>query len=105
MMNANILRRNLGALAVPAVCIVVLTYIGTQAFTGERGIFARERMDAEAEQLRTRLAALVDRRELLEKQIKLLRPDTLDPDMLDERVRAVLNFAAEGEITILQLGR
>ncbi|VAW17465.1 hypothetical protein MNBD_ALPHA09-484 [hydrothermal vent metagenome] len=102
MMTHSFLRRNLGKLAVPAICIAILSFIGTQAFTGDRGLYARERLNAQAERLNTRLAALVDKRELLEKQIKLLRPDTLDPDMLDERVRAVLNFAAEGEITILR---
>ncbi len=102
MLNASILRRKLGGLAIPATCIVVLAFIGYNAFVGDRGFYAHERIGAETEQLKTRLAVLIEKRELLEKHIKLLRPDTLDPDMLDERVRAVLNFAAEGEITILR---
>ena len=102
MMNRPILRRKLGSLAVPATCVAVLAFIGYNAFIGDRGFFAHERIDAETERLETRLAILVEKRVLLEKHIKLLRPDTLDPDMLDERVRAVLNFAAEGETTILR---
>jgi cell division protein FtsB len=32
--------------------------------------------------------------------VGLLRPDHLDPDLLDERARAVLNLAAPDEIVI-----
>jgi len=102
MMSNSILRRRLGGLAVPAICIVVLAFIGHNAFIGDRGFLAHERIDAEATRLKIELAALTEKRELMEKHIRLLRPDTLDPDMLDERVRAVLNFEAEGEITILR---
>lgn len=102
MMNRTIARRKLSVLAVPAVCVAVLAFIGYNAFIGDRGLFAHEMIDAETAQLKIRLAALVEKRELLEKHIKLLRPDSLDPDMLDERARAVLNFAADGEITILR---
>jgi len=105
MMNNLIWRHRLSALAVPAICIAVLSYIGYHAFIGDRGLFAHERLEAEAIQLKATLAALTERRELFEKQIVLLRPDTLDADMLDERVRAVLNFAAKGEITILDTTR
>ena len=36
----------------------------------------------------------------LERRVALLRRDNLDPDMLDERARVVLNFAAPGELVI-----
>ena len=101
MVNSVIFRQRMGRLTVPAICIAVLSYIGYHAFIGERGLFAHKRLEAEAVELKAELAGLVEERELLEKQIVLLRPSTLDPDMLDERVRAVLKFAAEGEITIL----
>lgn len=95
--------RRLGqALWVPALCLAVLAYVGVNAIGGNRGLTAHERMDAETRALKAELTALKDERELLEKQITLMRPDTLDPDMLDERVRAVLNFAGEGELTILR---
>jgi len=102
MMNNSILRRRLGGLAVPVTCMAVLAFIGYNAFIGDRGFLAHERINAEAERLKINLAALTEERELMEKHIRLLRPDTLDPDMLDERVRAVLNFEAEGDITILR---
>ena len=105
MNSRPILRRRLSQLAVPAVCLMVLSYIGYHAFTGDRGLNAQDRLAVETTELNTVLNDLVEERELLEKQIVLLRPATLDPDMLDEQARAVLNYAAEGEMTILKNAR
>ena len=43
----------------------------------------------------------------LERRVNLLRPEHLDRDMLDERVRSQLNLAAPNEIVIFnsQIGR
>ncbi len=105
MRNRPILRRRLGELAIPAVCLIILSYIGYHAFTGDRGLNAQERLEIETAELNATLSELVEERELLKKQIVLLRPATLDPDMLDEQARAVLNYAAKGEMTILRNAR
>lgn len=102
MFSHPVLKRRLNFMMVPALCAAMLSYIGYHAFTGSRGLNAHERLDAETVELKTELAELVQERVLLQKQITLLRPDTLDPDMLDERVRAVLNFAENGELTFLR---
>ena len=36
----------------------------------------------------------------LERDVALLRPESLDPDLLDERARAALGFAHPDELTI-----
>ena len=36
----------------------------------------------------------------LQHRVQLLRPDSLDPDMLDERVRQAVNFARTDEIIV-----
>ena len=38
--------------------------------------------------------------EALERRVHLMRPSSIDPDMLDEQVRSVLGFAREGELII-----
>ena len=40
-------------------------------------------------------------REILEGKVRLLSPDSLDPDMLDERARLMLNFGYEDEIVVV----
>ncbi len=41
-----------------------------------------------------------EEQEILERRVQLLRPDSLDPDMLEERARKVLNFAKKDEVVI-----
>ena len=38
----------------------------------------------------------------LDLKVSNLKPDHLDPDLLDERVRATLNYVAPGETVIMQ---
>jgi cell division protein FtsB len=87
---------------VPLICAAILAYLGHHAFIGERGIYTHIRLKAEAETLHAELAELRRQRQRLERRIALIDPDSLDPDMLDERARAVLNFAHPDEITILK---
>jgi cell division protein FtsB len=37
----------------------------------------------------------------LERKVSLLRPDNLDPDMLDERARAMLNYLHPRDLTLM----
>jgi cell division protein FtsB len=39
-------------------------------------------------------------RERLDKRVGLMRPDSIDPDMLDELARANLGFAKPGDLVI-----
>jgi hypothetical protein len=38
----------------------------------------------------------------LERDVSLLRPESLDPDMLDERARAILNLAHSDDLIMLK---
>jgi cell division protein FtsB len=40
-------------------------------------------------------------RDSLEKRVRMLRPDSLDLDMLDERTRAVLGFMNPDEVVVV----
>jgi cell division protein FtsB len=57
---------------------------------------------AKVEQAHTLHAGLQAERSQLDARVALLRPDNLDPDMLEERARVMLNFAHPNEIIILQ---
>jgi cell division protein FtsB len=41
----------------------------------------------------------------LERRVALLRPDNLDPDMLEERARTMLDFVHPDEIVIMTPSR
>ena len=48
------------------------------------------------------LDAVRGQRQALDLKVSNLRPDHVDPDLLDEQVRATLNLAAPDEIVIMQ---
>ncbi len=87
-------------LAGPLIVAVVLAYFGFHAIQGERGILTWLQLSHQVERTEAALAASRAEESRLEKRVALLRRDNLDPDMLDERARIVLNLAAPGEIVI-----
>ncbi len=86
--------------ALPALCMSATFYLLYGAVFGATGfralIEARREIAIEAEEVK----ALQDRREKLAHAARLLQPRALDPDMVDEKIRSVLGYAAEGELVI-----
>ena len=89
-------------LALPVAALACLGYFVYHAFHGEYGIFARQRLEGEVLSLSAELAALKAERQRLDRRIALLKPSSLDPDMIEERARASLNMAHPDEIVILR---
>jgi len=82
----------------PVLGILVITYFAYHVVNGERGLFAwwqlRERIVTAKAQL-TKVSA---ERETLENRVRLLHPESLDPDMLEERARVMLNYGHPDDI-------
>jgi cell division protein FtsB len=76
-------------------------YFSYHLMHGDRGYFAYkglERKLAASEKLYDQTLA---ERQALENRVKLLRPSSLDLDMLDERARLVLGYVKPSEQVIL----
>lgn len=86
--------------ASPALCISATLYLSYGAFFGASGFRAliETRREISAEEMEVR--ALRDRRERLAHAAGLLKPQALDPDMVEEKIRSVLGYAAEGELIV-----
>ncbi|MEM1045140.1 MAG: septum formation initiator family protein [Pseudomonadota bacterium] len=84
----------------PILTIAVLVYFGFHAFHGEYGLIAEARLKARAQNLSAVLETLEDERGVLEKRVTLLRPESLDPDMIDEQARQILHVAHPDEVLI-----
>src|ERR1700753_2501446 len=80
-------------IALYAIAAMLIGYFGVNAYTGKYGLNAQQELDAEIVTLTAEVARLKQERTDAEKRIALLRSDSLDPDMLDERVRTQLDFA------------
>ena len=82
--------------------LCVMGYFGYHVIIGDHGLLSRWRLADDVIQLEKKLAKLNQRREQVEHKVSLVRPESLDPDMLDERARTILNLAHPNEITILR---
>jgi cell division protein FtsB len=88
-------------LIVMAVCLTLLGYFAWHAFDGPRGFAHQEALAAKADSLTAQLESLRSERVRLDKRVSLMRPDSIDPDMLDELARANLDFGKPGDLVIL----
>lgn len=67
---------------------------------GDRGAVSWWRMHNEVSRAESVLQKLEVRRSDLEHRVSLLRPDGIDPDLLEERARLVLNMGRPHELVI-----
>ena len=95
-------KRRSGALIVPALAAVFLSYFGFHAWHGEFGIYSSYQLVERKAGLEARLAALRGERQALEARVLLLQDGTIERDMLDEQARRALNLSAEDEVTIIR---
>ena len=84
----------------PTIVVSLIIYLSYNLMEGDRGLLAFQDVSQDLEANKAELKRLQDERAELEKKVELLRPDHLDPDMLDERSRAVLGLAGENEVVI-----
>ena len=83
------LRRSLRAILLAGVSL----YLGYHVVQGEHGVIAWLKISQQIEFTGTELEELSNRHRELENRVRLLRSDSLDPDLLEERARVVLNYA------------
>lgn len=81
--------------------MALIGYFGINAYTGDHGLEAKRAYKVEIFRLNDELEQVKAERNGWERRIALLRPDKLDPDMLDERARAALNFVHPSELTLI----
>ena len=93
MVSHTRLKSFLTGLALYTMAAALIGYFGVNAYTGKYGLHALAALDQEMIALTSELARLKQERLALEQRVSLLRAESLDPDMLDERARFQLEFA------------
>jgi cell division protein FtsB len=89
-------------LVITGVWAALLGYFAWHGFEGPRGFPYRDRLTADASRLGGELAAIRQQRETLELKVSQLRPQSVDPDLLDEMARAMLGMTRPGELVVLR---
>jgi cell division protein FtsB len=95
------LRRRSRALIGPVLGIGLTAYFAYHLIGGDRGLLAWMRLTREIHAEHDKLVLLRAEHAALDLKVRNLTPDHLDPDLLDERVRATLNLAGPNEIVII----
>lgn len=85
--------------SVVGACLV--GYFVYHTVQGDRGWVAMIRMQHEVKAAEATLDRLQTERKELEHRTKLLHSNSLDPDLLEEKSRELLNYSKPGEIVIL----
>src|SRR5262249_49596723 len=95
------IRAFLTALGLYLVAALFIGYFGVNAYTGKNGINARQGLDQQIADLGVEVERVKEERARWERRVALLKADRIDPDMLDERARELLNYLDPHDVTIM----
>ncbi len=98
-------RTILTALGLYIFAALFIGYFGVNAFTGAHGLRAQADLDKQLATMQGELSRLKAERAVWERRVSLLRSDKLDPDVLDERARALLGYVDPRDAVLLTAPR
>jgi cell division protein FtsB len=101
MVTRRRLRSFLSLLALYVGAALFVGYFAAHAVSGNRGLKAKQELDAQIADLVTEVDQQKADRQQWERRISLLRTDQIDPDMLEERARASLDYVDTNDLVIL----
>ena len=101
MVTRRKLRTFLTTLGLYVGCALVIGYFGVNAYTGNHGLRAKQDLDQQFAALTEELGRLKQERADGSAGSSCSSPSSIDPDMLDERARAVLNYLDPRDLTLM----
>jgi cell division protein FtsB len=93
-------RRKVREVLGPLTGAALIAYFGYHAVQGDRGLIAWWNLRYEIEKADYELAEVTARKTVLEHRVGLLRPESLDRDMLEERARAMLGVVHRDDLIV-----
>ena len=86
----------------PVLGLCAIGYFAYHGVHGDRGLIAWWKVKQRVAAAKEALVLSENEREKLEKRVRLLNPGSLDPDMLEERARLMLNYGHTDDLVILE---
>ena len=80
------------------LCISLFSYFCYHAVSGDRGIVTLFKLSSRVQELQASAEQTHTERLQLEHKVSLLKPSSLDLDMLDEQARKLLGYATKDEV-------
>jgi cell division protein FtsB len=96
------MRRRAKVLVPPVLGLAVTGYFAYHLVEGERGLRAWVQVTQELRLAKQTLSAVAADRAALEHRVSHMRPDHVDPDLLDAQARRTLDVASPDEIVIIE---
>ena len=100
MSLVNEIRYRANRAIAPLLGMAAVSYFAFHAIQGDRGLFSWWQIRQEIARAESALQALQAKKSDLENRVSLLRPDGIDPDLLEERARVMFNMGRQGEKVI-----
>ncbi|MBF0678319.1 MAG: septum formation initiator family protein [Devosia sp.] len=88
-------------LALSGMLLAFQAYLGFSAISGQFGIEGRDQIHADIQVLKDRSASLQAEIDAYKHRSSLMNPRHLDPDIVTERARALLNMAHADDILVM----
>ena len=102
MANGTILGGTTRSLVFPLLVMSLVIYFGYFAIYGNHGLLNWIRLQHAIDLKQTDLDSVRGERVALEHRVRLLRPESVDPDLLEEQARARLGLSGPDEVVILK---
>lgn len=77
-------------------------YFCFHLLAGHRGYFRLMSLENKMTQISQEYASLTQERQKLETKVVMMRPGSVNKDLLEERIRSVLGYRYDDEIVLLQ---
>jgi cell division protein FtsB len=84
----------------PVIFATVFGYFGYHLVNGDRGLLAMVHLQGENQVALQNFAEAETTRKIWERRVSELRNQSLDPDMIDERARILLNYARKDDLIV-----
>lgn len=96
--NGQKLKRNMVAI----ICLSLTIYFSYHLIAGPRGYFKLKSLEYEITKIEGELEGLTSERTALEKKVVMMRPGSIDRDLLEEQIRKTLGYTGKEEYILLQ---
>ncbi|QQG35366.1 MAG: septum formation initiator family protein [Micavibrio aeruginosavorus] len=87
-------------LAIIGICLSF--YFTYHMISGERSYFRLMALERSVERLDQQYESLHKERAALENKVAMMRPGSIDPDLLEERARAMLGYQHPDELIVIR---
>jgi cell division protein FtsB len=81
-------------------CLAMLSYFMWHAFHGARGMPYRDQLVVQLAAITVEATDISTKRQSIESRVKLMRPESVDPDLLDELARRDLFMGKSTDIIV-----